>query len=344
MKEVLIKEIRTLQSQNLDRVQLPEMVTTLYSAVIFNICVGMGSADTKLDYELESGVIEKRNMPDMINLMTRDSFFRQFHWNNLLFPRLATKIYKPADFRYKRNVNRLRQAIQDLIDARRMGQAKTYSDQDDLLSILLQTDFYKDDDPVMIDEIMTFFGAGMKTSQVSSTNLIYYMTKHEDMKSQLLKEILPPVERAKGNLTEGLTYDAVQDFSYLMQCFYESLRIEPSGTTSVLFTVDEDTSFNVKDRKILVKKDTLCNISFESIHHNPDQWPQPEKFEPKRFDMSSCDNPWILTREGKPRNPLSFTPFMGGKRVCIGKTFAELLVRFTMPLLYHHFEFELLEP
>jgi cytochrome P450 len=36
---------------------------------------------------------------------------------------------------------------------------------------------------------------------------------------------------------------------------------------------------------------------------------------------------------------LSFTPFMGGKRVCLGKTFAETNIRFTIPLLFHHFDF-----
>ena len=31
---------------------------------------------------------------------------------------------------------------------------------------------------------------------------------------------------------------------------------------------------------------------------------------------------------------------MGGKRVCLGKTFAETNIRFTIPLLFHHFDFK----
>jgi len=34
---------------------------------------------------------------------------------------------------------------------------------------------------------------------------------------------------------------------------------------------------------------------------------------------------------------------MGGKRVCLGKTFAETNIRFTIPLLYHHFEFSFVD-
>ena len=43
---------------------------------------------------------------------------------------------------------------------------------------MLETDFYKNEDDLIIDEIITFFFAGMKTIQVSTTNLIYYLTKH----------------------------------------------------------------------------------------------------------------------------------------------------------------------
>lgn len=68
---------------------------------------------------------------------------------------------------------------------------------------------------MMIDEIFTFFLAGMKTIQVSSTNLIYYLTKHPEIKSKLLQEILPPVERVSDNIVDGLEYETVMDFEYL---------------------------------------------------------------------------------------------------------------------------------
>jgi len=44
------------------------------------------------------------------------------------------------------------------------------------------------------------------------------------------------------------------------------------------------------------------------------------------------------------RNPLAFTPFTGGKRICVGKTFAEVLMKFTLPIIYHHFDFKLSNP
>ena len=93
-----------------------------------------------------------------------------------------------------------------------------------------------------------------------------------------------------------------------------------------------------------MKKGTNFLISFESIHHDPTQWREPSRFVPERFDSKDKDNEWGLTPDGQPRNPLAFTPFMGGKRVCLGKTFAEVTIRFTVPMLYHHFDFEFVNP
>jgi len=59
--------------------------------------------------------------------------------------------------------------------------------------------------------------------------------------------------------------------------------------------------------------------------------------------MKTPDNKWALTPSGQPRNPLSFTPFFGGKRICLGKTFAEVVTKFTVPLLMHHLDFEFVD-
>ena len=63
-----------------------------------------------------------------------------------------------------------------------------------------------------------------------------------------------------------------------------------------------------------------------------------------RFDTKNKNNKWSLTSNGKPRNPLAFTPFMGGKRVCLGKTFAEVTVRFTVPMILYFLDFEFVDP
>lgn len=77
-----------------------------------------------------------------------------------MFPNFIKYSYMPIDFRYNRNVAAIRGEIQKMIDDRRKGLS---SSEGDLLTILINTEFYKDQDEMMIDEIFTFFLAGMKT-------------------------------------------------------------------------------------------------------------------------------------------------------------------------------------
>lgn len=119
-----------------------------------------------------------------------------------------------------------------------MGSSTSYSDANDLLSILTTANIFSDDDELIKQEILAFFLAGMKTIQISTTNLIYYMNKHPEYKQKLLAEILPPVEAVKDNIVEGLTYDTVMEYEYLIQCFSESLRIEPPAAVSTYLEMD----------------------------------------------------------------------------------------------------------
>lgn len=82
-------------------------------------------------------------------------------------------------------------------------------------------------------------------------------------------------------------------------------------------------------------------IMLEEIMRDPKQWREPMKFIPERFDEKS---PYYLKPDGKPRHPLAFSPFLGGKRVCLGKTFAEITTRLTIPILMHALNFDFVDP
>jgi BMFP domain-containing protein YqiC len=53
------------------------------------------------------------------------------------------------------------------------------------------------------------------------------MELNPTIKSDLLAEILPPVQEAKLDIVERLEFDTVMEFELLQRCFYEALRIEP---------------------------------------------------------------------------------------------------------------------
>ncbi len=82
-------------------------------------------------------------------------------------------------------------------------------------------------------------------------------------------------------------------------------------------------------------------IHMNALGNNPDEWIEPEKFIPDRFNPAS---PYYLTPSGKKRLPMSFSPFLGGKRICLGKSFAEIISRLIVPALVYQFNFEFVNP
>ena len=67
----------------------------------------------------------------------------------------------------------------------------------------------------------------------------------------------------------------------------------------------------------------LLNIF--QLHHNKDEWEDDaEMFRPERFLK-------------KKNNPMSFVPFFAGKRICLGKTFAENAFMTIMPIILKAF-------
>ena len=86
---------------------------------------------------------------------------------------------------------------------------------------------------------------------------------------------------------------------------------------------------------------TGYTINFCFIHKDPKEWIDPEIYDPDRFDPTSK---MFLRPDGKPRNPFSFCPFFGGKRICLGKTLAEFMTVFTLPMVLYHLDFEFINP
>ena len=148
-----------------------------------------------------------------------------------------------------------------------------------------------------------------------------------------MAEITPVLQSFNGDFVEKMTVESVEDFNYVRNCWSESMRLQPPlpGSTPNSFcrdTVVKGIDFLTTDK---------YTINFEAIHKNPLEWQRPDDFIPERFDSK---DPLFKRPDGKNRHPFSFCPFFGGKRICLGKTLAEYMTVFTLPLVLFHFEFQ----
>ena len=86
-----------------------------------------------------------------------------------------------------------------------------------------------------------------------------------------------------------------------------------------------------------IRKGDPLSISIYHLCNNPNEWIEPRKFIPERFNSKSK---YYMTPNGAKRNPYSFSPFLGGLRICVGKTFAEAVSKFATPTLLSHFTWD----
>ena len=138
------------------------------------------------------------------------------------------------------------------------------------------------------------------------------------------------------NILDLISFDNGSNMKLFANCFNEGLRMQPP----VYFSSTVKMSETVQCGPLKIRKGDMLSISMFHLCNNPKEWIEPSKFIPERFDN---DSKYYLTPDGKKRNAYSFSPFLGGMRICIGKTFVEAVSKFVVPTLLTHFKFEFLE-
>jgi cytochrome P450 len=198
IKEETLKYIKAIQDKAVKEIDLASFTLDLQAQIIISVSVGTNLAKTRINWEKDDGSMENISLSDCLDRLVTFTIGRSFHLLNLLVSELTPYVIMPADRRYYRNVLAFRAVIQRMIDERRKKMSGSDNQENDMLLILIKTDFYKsNDDGAIIDEIITFFLAGFKTIQVSTTNLIYYLIKHPEIKLKLLDEVVPYVHAAR---------------------------------------------------------------------------------------------------------------------------------------------------
>ena len=122
-----------------------------------------------------------------------------------------------------------------------------------------------------------------------------------------------------------------------MNCvIHEALRFGPPASTNTSYCLERDT----KIAGMRIKGGTTFVVNIYGLHRSGSQWQRPYEFLPDRFDNS---HPLALTPSGTKRHPMSFFAFNGGRRVCFGKTFAEMVLKVTSSLISQSFDMSFVE-
>ncbi|KAI7815460.1 cytochrome p450 [Rhyzopertha dominica] len=179
-----------------------------------------------------------------------------------------------------------------------------------------------------MDEIaaqaFVFFIAGFETSSTAMTFSLYELAVNQDVQTKLREDINKILDRHDG----VVSYESIQDMKYLNQVLDESLRKYPP-----LAILNRDCTRDcfIEEAGVTVEKGLKVIIPVLGLHHDPDYFPDPEKFDPDRF-----------SDENKGNIPAyAYLPFGDGPRNCIGARFGQMQSKVGLALLIKNFQFTL---
>ncbi|XP_044752498.1 cytochrome P450 4c21-like isoform X2 [Coccinella septempunctata] len=152
-------------------------------------------------------------------------------------------------------------------------------------------------DKDIMDEVNTVMLAGYDVVSCALSFILYNLANNPDVQRKAFEE---QASLNSDVAFEQITISEINSMKYLEMVIKESMRMH-TPVPFVARRVEEDVYYDDK----LIPNGTTIILALYSLHHNPESFPEPEIFNPTRFDANS------------KVPPFAYLPFSAGQRNCI---------------------------
>jgi cytochrome P450 len=161
------------------------------------------------------------------------------------------------------------------------------------------------DDECIIAQVISFLLAGFDNVASALSFALYLLALNPKCQAKLYEEI----QEAKKKHGENIPFDVIMQMTYADMILLETLRLYPS-----LARLERVCTKDCLLGDVHVKKGMVTLIPAYALHHDAQFFPEPEIFDPERFndDNKSSINPYV------------YMPFGAGPRNCMGMRFAQM--------------------
>ncbi|KAA8644302.1 hypothetical protein EYZ11_008339 [Aspergillus tanneri] len=208
------------------------------------------------------------------------------------------------------------------------------SSEVDIISVALKSGSFTEDE--LIDQMMTFLGAGHETTSTALQWAAYALCKHPEVQTRLREEVrthLPSISTTDQD-RQPISAAAIDALPYLSAVCNEVLRFHPSIPTTVRIAGRDTTLVGTT-----IPKGTLFLIVANVINHSKELWgADADVFNPDRWLGPGRAN------TGGASSNYAFLSFLHGPRGCIGQGFSKAELACLIAVLVGRFQMELVNP
>ncbi|KAK7789226.1 hypothetical protein R5R35_007051 [Gryllus longicercus] len=230
-----------------------------------------------------------------------------------------------VDYREKNNVKR-NDFLQLLIELKNKRKIEEDAEKDSMITAegLAQESELKNfemSDNLLAAQAFVFFLAGFETSSTTMSFALHELTMNPDVQTKLREEVDRVLEEHGGELS----YDALKNMEYLDKVINETLRKYPPIPTLMRKCTKD---YHETQTGKYIEEGTQIEIPVYALHHDPEYYPDPQRFDPERFsDEQRATRPNYV-----------YLPFGEGPRICIGMRFGLLQAKLGLAALVSRFE------
>jgi len=311
VKRIISERLIKLSPEDSSNINMEDTILTVTTDLFTNFAISMEMGETQYGRDFCEHL---KHFVHLGNHIVGESIVTGLPLNPWLNPKRR---------KFDKLMDGLETYLKEIIAKRNELREKTPElEPDDSLKVMLDQKLTFRD---MRDHLATMLGAGTDTTGWLMLYAIYMYAKHPEVQQKVKAEI----KSVLGDRDE-VTAEDLKNLVYLNMTLRETMRyyaIIPFLTRTAV----EDTTLKAKGggADVFVPKGGNVLISMSVLHRSEDQWADPGKYIPERFE-----------KVGDQSIQRGYIPFSYGTRSCIGNTFAVIEATVTFVHLFKNFTVE----